>query len=1358
MSRRRAYCAATTGLVIALAVASDPYASAAAPPGFGGAFTLQQSGWQSPAQGGNGDYVFIDAPAAGSTAEGTVTLSGRAGNSSTDPNGGGGGGTDFSTKPQVVIAMIDTGGNPYHVDFRDETRLVHPSTYLTGFPASAKAAPLCFVDGIGSGPFTYRDDCKTSYMANIADDHANIAVNDLVWYPGTRLMSKSFAHTDVGTPPGFDSGGGDSATSHGSWVSSTAIGKKFGNCPECLLIILEGDTVDAIDAAYDWAAKQPWIDVITSSTSVGIIGAGINPGIFTGNHDAGVIASQNGKIFLVAAGNGAANAGLVPTSTYLYGSSSPTLIPVGASFDDGLASHWSDFPAEIMANGNDRQVAESATMSAETAVGGTSFSSPGAAGVLAQSLLKARIACNDNEEGASGASKTLLRNNGCTVTSGPFANGILTRDELHEAFVKNAVPAYDQLSPVPGPVGWAKNAYGYVDLGNGIGNGGSTIQPAVTASLLGTNPIPVRTLEQFWYDSVVREGQTLVWGARPVVDGDGDAFPRDDAACMPACAPDELQRYADGFSGMSSASSTYQDLFNVLGVSASEFARAAPAGHVRVVQPVHSVGGVVAETGPITISNSATHLTVRLNLAGLLDGLIPTVRSNPVSYEVLFGANHNGVAQEYRLSYEFQAIDFFALLDGTISEPLTDAFAAAVDTLPDASGISGICPITTDLSGSHFDADTTEAVWVIPLSAFSQDNRPIGNTTCPSFTSGGRALQAGDTLTDLTASSVLTVGIVNFGNGLGLFGQSTADDYTLGGTAQTDADGDGVPDGTDQCPNTPAGADVDASGCPLAVAIRVNGQMAGTATVLDGAWSLAVDFSLRAPVNGTYVVEADYGTAADSVTLQAATDSVPDVFAFADRLDAAPSSFVESAAVVPTGYNRTVPVTVTGGQYRIAGGAYTNSTGSIASGQSLQVRMMTASNAATTRDMQVTVGGVTAQFRTRTRAAFTLIDQINVPKGQLTYSQPAKITGVDPSSPISVSNGSYQLNGSGPYVTSGGVASNGDVVRVQHMSASGANATVDTVLSVGSQSDTFSSTTGPADTTPNAFTLVDQTNVAKGQLTTSQPITIRGIDTPTPITVSNGSYQLNGSGPYVTSDGVASNGDVVRVQHMSSTSPNATVDTVLSIGSQSDTFSSTTGPADTTPNAFTLADQANVAKGQLTTSQPITIRGIDTPTPISISNGTYQLNRTGPFVAGNGTVNNNDVVWVQHMSATGANATVSTVLNIGGLTDTFSSTTGPADTTPSAFTLTDQTNVARGQLITSQPITILGIDTPTTITVSNGSYQINRTGPFITGSSTVNNKDVVRVQHMSSSSPNTRVDTLLNVGGVTDTYSTTTGP
>ena len=877
---------AAFGALLAIAGTSGNLVQAAPGAGLDGLFL---SGWQDPAAGGNGDYVFIDSPAAGSEVSGATTLAGRAGTSSTDPNGGGGDG--YAQQPQVVIAMIDTGGNPYHVDFRDPERLDHPSTYLTGFPASAKTAPLCFVDG-DAGSLSYNDDCKASWTANVADDATvvdSIQELDLVWYPGTRYLTKSFAHTDASSPVGMDEGGGNSATSHGSWVSSAAVGNKFGSCPNCLLVALEADTVDAIDAAYAWAARQPWIDVITSSVSVGLIGVGANPGVFTGQHDAAVTASQNGKIFFSAAGNGAGNAGLAPTSTFLLDSGSPALIPVGASSAQGFASHWSDFPAEIMANGNSRQVANTASMAGETAVGGTSFSAPSAAGVLAASLLEARRACNDYEEGASdtgGGVRTLLRNNGCNVTAGPFANGVLTRDELHEAFVKNAVPVYDQLTTVPGPVAWAKNAYGYVDLGNGINNGGSSIQPLVTASVLGTRAIPARALEQFWYDDVVRNLQAQMWSPRPVADGDADAFPVNDGACMPACAPAELQRYAEGFLGLGGESS-YQDLFNVLGVSAEEFMQEGNGG---LAGGGTRVAGLAAETGEISISNTATHLVARMELAGLIDGVLPTVRDNPLTYELLLSANHNGVALDYRLSYTFEG----ANVEGEI---LTEKFDLLVDSAADASGISSICPIATDLSDSFFDIDTSEAVWVVPLSAFRQNNQPVrGGADCAGFTQDGRALQAGDRLTGIEGSAVLTLAVINFGNGLGAFGSSTADDHTLTGS-DGDSDGDGIADSVDQCPGTPPGTSVDADGCPNAgdqmVSFTVNGSDAGSASVTDNSWSHSIDFAQFNAVDGAYVVVAGFGTASDtrSYSASAADDADGDgVEDGADNCPAVPNS------------------------------------------------------------------------------------------------------------------------------------------------------------------------------------------------------------------------------------------------------------------------------------------------------------------------------------------------------------------------------------------------------------------------------------------------------------------------------------
>lgn len=98
----------------------------------------------------------------------------------------------------------------------------------------------------------------------------------------------------------------------------------------------------------------------------------------------------------------------------------------------------------------------------------------------------------------------------------------------------------------------------------------------------------------------------------------------------------------------------------------------------------------------------------------------------------------------------------------------------------------------------------------------------------------------------------------------------------------------------------------------------------------------------------------------------------------------------------------------------------------------------------------------------------------------------------------------------------------------------------------------------------------------------------------------------------------------------------------------------------------------------------------------------------------------------------------------------------PADTTPDAFTFTDQSGVNTSTTITSAPVTITGIDAAATITITGGTYDINGSGSFTSSAGTVNNGDTVRARHTSSANYNTATDTTVTVGGVSDTFTSTT--
>ena len=100
----------------------------------------------------------------------------------------------------------------------------------------------------------------------------------------------------------------------------------------------------------------------------------------------------------------------------------------------------------------------------------------------------------------------------------------------------------------------------------------------------------------------------------------------------------------------------------------------------------------------------------------------------------------------------------------------------------------------------------------------------------------------------------------------------------------------------------------------------------------------------------------------------------------------------------------------------------------------------------------------------------------------------------------------------------------------------------------------------PPDTTPDQFTFTDQTGVALSTVTTSNTITVSGINAATPIVISGGTYSING-GSYTSASGTVSNGNTVTVQLTSSGSYSTTTNATLTIGGVSANFSVTTQAA-----------------------------------------------------------------------------------------------------------------------------------------------------------------------------------------------------
>src|SRR5262249_11006094 len=90
------------------------------------------------------------------------------------------------------------------------------------------------------------------------------------------------------------------------------------------------------------------------------------------------------------------------------------------------------------------------------------------------------------------------------------------------------------------------------------------------------------------------------------------------------------------------------------------------------------------------------------------------------------------------------------------------------------------------------------------------------------------------------------------------------------------------------------------------------------------------------------------------------------------------------------------------------------------------------------------------------------------------------------------------------------------------------------------------------------------------------------------------------------------------------------------------------------------------------------------------------------------------------------------------------------------FSFTAKTGTAFSSAITSDPITVSGINTATPTSIVGGLHSVNG-GPF-TAAGTVNNGDSVRAQVMSSGHVNTQTCATLTIGGVSGQFCATTGP
>lgn len=389
---------------------------------------------------------------------------------------------DFVAGSRAVVAVIDTGVNPYHPVYQRPGAVMPLSSFVN---STGLSPPASVVTLSGSG----------DYSARVAADDAiwdGMDAGEFVYFSGTNVFGISFhdptAPAAVGDQRIRDFNG------HGTWTSSTVL----ANFPDATIVMVQptvvssgagaGFTIASLEDALAWVVDQPWIDVV--SISVGALanvplGGGTIPALEKDANDAG-------KVVVVAAGN---DPSPLPTDSL---DGAPWVLSVSGSQADGQAKEifssylYSDYVSSFTVNA----AAHDSTGGDYVSVSGTSFSCPTVAGTVAGIVHGVR----------SGAGYT-----------GGIAGGELSPG-VSNIKVRAALNRTALLPP------WSGYTFGFHALGDhthppgaeyltaGWGHvDGSIIDPAIAAIQSGTLGVPPEKANAALWKSTTHMTRELWW-------------------------------------------------------------------------------------------------------------------------------------------------------------------------------------------------------------------------------------------------------------------------------------------------------------------------------------------------------------------------------------------------------------------------------------------------------------------------------------------------------------------------------------------------------------------------------------------------------------------------------------------------------------------------------------------------------------------------------------------------------------------------------------------------------------------------------------------------------------------------------
>lgn len=419
---------------------------------------------------------------------------------------------------------------------------------------------------------------------------------------------------------------------------------------------------------------------------------------------------------------------------------------------------------------------------------------------------------------------------------------------------------------------------------------------------------------------------------------------------------------------------------------------------------------------------------------------------------------------------------------------------------------------------------------------------------------------------------------------------------------------------------------------------------------------------------------------------------------------------------------------------------------------------------------------------------FNFANATNVNPGAAVTTGPITISGINNKVLVTVSAGASIAVNSGIFTSGPTFVRSGQTIAISTVTTSGSDAdfnkSYNLSATVGKRTKQWTVTTRSKDTIPNSFSFINATNRELGITTTSNTVTISGLESTLPsnasITSGIGSFSKNG-GPTGTATTIG-NGDTISITLAGPTDYSKTNTTTITVGTYSTTFSVSTRAADTTVDQFVFNNLTNVGISSAFDSNSITLTGADNNTSAagvaltaSVSGGFLKVVRgtetVRDFSSSSATVYNGDILTLKLNSSPSYSTSTSVILTITGVntpvgvSSTFTVTTRPiiSDTIPNQFTFVDKTGQGRNISTISDSITIAGITTHAddfaTAFLSNnddgGQFRVTRNGSvvrdFSSDSAQIRNGDVINLRITTSPASNGSVQTRFNVSGTDNT-------